>query len=202
MDFIAVLHRSIAELVKRFQSNPFDFLYERDLQAMLFSLMVDGFGPVKIAMKGGYWKSDHYGEGDTIRTVPVRCEYPSGYVFDLAIIDPQMIRSYDLTQWQAAGLKNDAFWNQPVMAAVELKYCQLGDRVNLKKAECSVDIEKLKRYQEERGERPFCGISLLFIQSESMAFKFQDGAKARDEHLASGLTQYVVTPRNWWQISY
>lgn len=202
MDYITALHRGVAELVRRFQCNPFDFLYERDLQATLFTILVEEFGDEKITMQGGFWKTTEYGESTTIRTVPVRCEYPGSrsHQFDIAIIDPETVRAYDKAQWQVEGLMNDAFWNQPILAAVELKYCQVGDRPGLRKAQCAVDIEKLRRYLEERGKRIFCGISLLFIQSASVAPEFLEGTKL-DEAQQSGLARYVVSRRDWWRFT-
>lgn len=200
LDYIAALHRSITKLVRRFQCNPFDFLYERDLQATLFALLVEEFGDEKITMQGGFWKAVEYGESSTIRTIPVRCEYPSSTRFDISIIDPETVRAYDKARWQTEGLKNDAFWNQPVLAAVELKYCQIGDRPGLRKAECTVDTEKLRRYLEERGERTFCGISVLFIQSVSVAPEFLEGTKL-DEPPQSGLARYVISRHDWWRFS-
>ncbi len=199
MDYISVLHQTIAELVQRFQRNPFDFLYERDLQAMLFALLVEGFGSETIVMKGGWRDATEYGDSDTVSTVPVKSEYPASSRFDVAIIDPEALRTYDEALWRAEGLKSDAFWNQPVLAAVELKYCQLGDRQELRRAGCDSDIDKLRRYLEERGERPFLGISLLFIQSASLdPTIFFDGTELR-ENPKSGLARYVVSKRGWWR---
>ena len=100
--------------------------------------------------------------------MPVKCEYPASRGFDVAIIDPGTHRTYDENVWKAEGLKSDAFWNQPVLAGVELKYCQLGDRRELRSAGCNSDIDKLRRYLEERGKHSFLGLSLLFIQSASL----------------------------------
>lgn len=202
MDYVDPLHQGIAKLVERFRRNPFDYLYERDLQAALFALVAEGFGAETIAMKGGRWDITEYGGTDTVCTVPVKCEYPTSRGFDLAIIDPETLRPYDKAQWRAEGLNNDPFWDQPVLAAVELKYCQLGDRRDLRRASCNADIGKLKRYLEHRGERPFLGISLLFVQSASIdpAIFFDDGPKLGDNP-KTGLARYVVSPRGWWRFS-
>lgn len=53
MDYLQVLHSGIAHAIDRFRRNPFDFLYERDLQALLFSILLDGFEGESIVMKGG-----------------------------------------------------------------------------------------------------------------------------------------------------
>jgi hypothetical protein len=54
-DSITVLHRGIDRLVRRFQSNPFNFLSEIDLQVKLFALLVEEFSDETIPMNGGYW---------------------------------------------------------------------------------------------------------------------------------------------------
>lgn len=133
--------------------------------------------------------------------MPVKCEYPNSRGFDVAIIDPETLRTYDEALWRAEGLRNDAFWNQAVLAAVELKYCQLGDGRDLRKAGCDSDIDKLRRYLEERGNRPFLGISLLFIQYASVdPASFFEGTEL-GENPKSGLARYIVSRRGWWRFS-
>jgi hypothetical protein len=74
-EYMDALHKGIASLIDRYQRNPFDFLYEADLRAMLFGLLLKEFEGKSIPMKGGYWPPVAYGGGDTIQTVPVKCEY-------------------------------------------------------------------------------------------------------------------------------
>src|ERR1700730_8022338 len=114
MDHIGVFHKGIAAAISRFERNPFDFLYERDLQALLFCTLLHEFGDNTIPMKGGYHDSQAYGGSDIVRTVPVKCEYPITSVFDIAIIDSEAVRPFDRAVSQAEGWKSDAFWNQPV----------------------------------------------------------------------------------------
>ena len=70
MDYISVLHRATAELVRRFQRNPFGFLYERDLQAMLFALLVEEFAGETIALTGGWRNAVEYGDSNTTALCP------------------------------------------------------------------------------------------------------------------------------------
>lgn len=133
--------------------------------------------------------------------MPVKCEYPASRGFDVAIIDPGTLRTYDENVWKAEGLKSDAFWNQPVLAGVELKYCQLGDRRELRSAGCNSDIDKLRRYLEERGKHSFLGLSLLFIQSASLdPAIFFDGTELH-ENPNTGLARYIVSRRGWSRFS-
>ena len=75
MNHVDLLHRGIAAAVQRFHRNRFDFLSERDLQALLFGILVAEFGSETIPMKGGYHSAEAYGGTDTIQTIPVKCEY-------------------------------------------------------------------------------------------------------------------------------
>jgi len=109
MDHMAVFHKGIAAAISRFQGNPFDFLYERDLQALVFAHLLREFAEERIPMAGGVHGSHAYGGSDTVQTVPVKCEYPNPGVFDIAIIDPHAVRPFDRERWQREGLKNDAF---------------------------------------------------------------------------------------------
>lgn len=198
---IAALHGGIAKLVTKFQHQPFAYLYETDLQALLFSALVTEFENHPITMQGGYRKAAEYGESNNVITIPVKCEYPSNMRFDIAIIDPTTVRTYDKLQWQEQNMKNDAFWDQPVMAAIELKYCQLGYKPRVVKQDCERDIRKLTGYlQRERGERPFCGISLLFIQSAEVPQEFFEGKKLTED-LNRGIGRYVVS-RNQYERFY
>jgi hypothetical protein len=199
VDHIAVFHKGIATAISRFQGNPFDFLYERDLQALVFSLLLSEFADERIPMAGGFHGTHAYGGSDTVQTVPVKCEYPNPGVFDIAIIDRHAVRLFDRELWQRQGMTNDAFWNQPVRAAAELKYCQLGDRETGRLAEVRKDEEKLHRYLEERrGKgRPFLGISMLFIQSAGPIPPAFLKAHKLQEDLSEGIARYLVSPQDW-----
>ena len=149
-------------------------------------------------MQGGFWDASEYGESGGIETVPVRCEYPGSHRFDIAIIDPATVRLYDKDRWKMEGLKNDAFSNQPILAAVEIKYCQLGDSSRLRIAEAAADIEKLKMYLEQRGKHPFLGISMTFIMPANVPAEFMEGTKL-DNEPKSGLARYVVSRGDWFK---
>lgn len=198
---VAALHRGIAKLVTKFQQHPFNYLYETDLQALLFSALVTEFENHPITMQGGYRDAAEYGESNNVVTIPVKCEYPSNQRFDIAIIDRTSVRTYDKVHWQAKKLKSDAFWDQPVMAAIELKYCQLGYKSRTVKQGCDRDIRKLTDYlQGERGGRQFLGISLLFIQSGQVPQEFFEGKKLESD-LSEGIGRYVVS-RNQYDRFY
>ena len=205
MNHVDLLHRGIAAAVQRFHRNRFDFLSERDLQALLFGILVAEFGSETIPMKGGYHSAEAYGGTDTIQTIPVKCEYSisqrTSEKFDLAILDSEAVRHYDPDEWRRREFKSDAFWNQPVRAAVEIKYLQLGVSLRRGAAWVQQDVEKLRPCLEDRRDRPFLGISLLFIQSAApVPSAFFTGSEISEDP-QDGLATYVVTPALWRKFS-
>jgi hypothetical protein len=198
LDSINILHQGIRELIHRFQRHPFDFLYEADLQAILFALLVNQFEDERITMNGGYPGNAGAYNG-FIRTVPVKCEYPGSQRFDISIIDPGAIRHFDSKTALDLGWKNDPFWEQGVRAAVEIKYCQLGDKERRRCAEVECDVEKLRDYLSVRGDRPFLGITLVFIQSAGFkASSFCVGSEIFEDP-RDGIARYIVTP-DWYRM--
>ncbi len=167
MSYLEILKNSIAELVEDFRSNPFDYLYEADLQAALFSIARAKFKSKEMAiwMEGGYHASGLFPDKYAVGTTPVKCEYPSGKRFDIAIIDPKRVEPFESTRARTEGWKNERFWAQPLCAAVEIKYLQLGDRLNHRAAGLKSDLAKLKGYQF--ADPGFCGIAMLFVQASA-----------------------------------
>ena len=197
MDHVQILHGGIARAIRRFQRNPFDFLFEIDLQALLFARLLDDFESESIVMKGGYHDTRAYGGTDSIRTVPVKCEYPTSRAFDIAMIDSEAVEHFDEARSQERRWANDRFWDQRVRVAVELKYYQLGDGRGYRLAGVERDVDKLRRYLEEERSRRFLGISLLFIQSAALdPSPFYVGNEIRDDP-SEGIARYVVTPADW-----
>jgi hypothetical protein len=103
----------------------------------------------------------------------MRAEYPgvteTSSPFDIAIIHPDSRRRASREE----GHLNDAFWNQNLMGAIELKYCQIGNENNLIRelGDFWRDIEKLKKFNNPEIEFNIqFRLALLFIQSfnESM----------------------------------
>jgi hypothetical protein len=67
MKSLEKIKRSVVELIGDFQRNPFDYLYERDLQAALFSKAYSNFQTERISMVGGYHPPENYPEDRVIR---------------------------------------------------------------------------------------------------------------------------------------
>lgn len=203
MDYREVIKASIVRLVEDFQSNPFDYLYEADIQAMLFAKAREEFKSERVSMEGGYHSPSIFQGRYEISTTPVKCEYPSSERFDIAVIDPRRVESYDRERWLAQGWKNDRFWGQPLCAAVEIKYMQLGDRLNPCVAGLNTDLKKLASYQVDDPE--FCGIAMLFVQAQAPYSEDPCASLERIDGIAavgSGIYAAIVGPSDmaWFRV--
>lgn len=204
MNYIQYFHEGLYMTVNEFQKNPFNFLYERDLQAYLYKTLYDKFTTQTIKITGGYHNdiSGLYDDMNQITTNPVKCEYPISQIFDIAlIVDESRVRHFDSIEKEKKNWKNDTFWDQPVKAAIEIKYFQIGDKLYRKRNEVEKDIKKLNSYVDKSREPQFLGISLLFIQSEKWKSKelkkFYFGKiLLSDSFPRAGIYQYIVTPRD------
>jgi hypothetical protein len=197
MDHVELFQRGIVDFVTEFQSNPFNFLYERDLQSFLFSATYRHFIEERILMRGGYHRLEAYGGKDYIDTIPIKCEYPRSQIFDVALINKNEIEHYDPEICAQTGWKNDRFWNQPVRVAIEIKYLQLGDSLSTKAASFQKDIVKLTNYHKENPTLPFLGIALICVQSDSLnisPFCIGESVEASGGFPLTGIYRHVITP--------
>lgn len=151
----------IARFISEFQQKPFQFLYERDLQAVLFTRLYDLFQNHPIQLVGGYHLKEEYGRSHRVKTVPVHCE--QGSHFDIALLDKKSLIPFSRTVSAEEKWKNDKFWRQPLCAAAELKYYQLGDVASDRVKGLRNDFAKLETYGNMNSR--FLGLALLFIQS-------------------------------------
>ena len=158
---ISLCLNSVVEL---FKANPFEFLYERELQAILYSSLKSAItesihAPVEI-------HRDRL-EKEWIPINLIRAEYPcvtkTISQFDIAVIHLDSTRKASRYEGQL----NDAFWNQNLFGAIELKYLQIGYENNLRRELNGFwkDIEKLRRYPNPEGLSVQFRLALLFIQS-------------------------------------
>lgn len=196
------LKESVIELISDFQLNPFDYLYERDIQAALFSKAYSNSQHERISMIGKYHSAEHYPADQVVKTIPVKCEYPGTQKFDLAVIDANVIESYDRVNGEKHGWKNDRFWEQPVCTVIELKFMQLGDRQSHRISGFQNDIKKLVQY--ESSNHQFLGISMQFVQSYALhpeiSMENMRALKGIDE-VDSGIYGAVVSPSkvSWYE---
>jgi len=199
MSNFKIFHKGINDTITEFQRNPFNFLYEIDIQAFLFASIYKELRGESLQLKGGYHPQTAYPDHNSISTVPIKCEYPSSKKFDIAIIDDERLKHFDRQKAIQEEPLNDFFWNQPVIAAIEIKYLQLGDSVSKKIKGLKDDAEKLSNHREKN--RPFLGIALLFVQSKQFVQSILDIFKEKcpvfsDENLPEdGVFSYIVTPQ-------
>jgi hypothetical protein len=174
-----------------FQPNPFDFLYEADIQSAMWSRLKND---IDVNVK---WEIEDeeiirkIGK-KSIQTSIIKTQYPNGPKrFDIAIIHPESKR--------LIGKKDrlETFWVQPILLAIELKYLQYGFLPNKIWEEFSRDIELLKTF-EDRFEY---GLALLFVQSAYLFEKLVHlNLKPADIELSSGVIGYVVTQQEIYQV--
>lgn len=206
MDYLEKVHEAINEFVTRYQNNPFDFLYEADIQGILFSIIFKKFETERITLRGGY-VSNKYPRVDSIKTIPVKCEYPTpkGHIsktgdFDIAVINPSHLIHFDSEKAKLKGWKSDPFWNQDLRIAIEIKYCQLSQDPCRKAKEAGKDIDKLSQYQFHSSNSDFLGIVLIFVQHDSININPFLVGKALEEENAQpskGVYKYIITPSRW-----
>lgn len=199
MNHMNLLQTTITDFISEYQRNVFNFLFERDLQSLLFSTAYRHFANESIRMRGGYHGKSAYGGNDYIDTIPIKCEYPTSQVFDIGLIDSEAIQDYNEIQCKQQNWKNDKFWDQAVRAAIELKYYQLGDSYSRKVWEVEKDVAKLTEYLKERDglQHPFLGIALICTQTKQLdPSKFCVGKPLESSELfpTTGIYRYIVTP--------
>ncbi len=149
--FLDRLNKAINQVATLFKKHPLDFLYESDIQVALYSALYENFEYLRFNPNAQRLKDFKLpiGQSDG-RINPVKTEYPSGKRFDIAILDPN---DSDI---------NKKIWAQPCKVGIEIKFWQVDGTGGQVKG----DVQKLLDYQQmrEKQNRPFLGISLLFLQ--------------------------------------
>jgi hypothetical protein len=150
--------------IKIFRENPFDFLSESDIQAAIYSILHEQIKE-PFYMKVETLKNRKLIDKDQILTNLVKTQYPAiskkletRRVFDIAIIHPDSkISKTELNT-------NEAWWNQELLGAIEIKYFQ-GTNENGAVRGLREDLVKLKNHHKKESEDKFeFGLALLFIQ--------------------------------------
>lgn len=78
---------AIDDLVTKFHENPFDFLYESDLEGMLFSLLFTRLQNTRSLLKCRHSDSPTFGGREIVDTTIVKTQYPSRVRYDIALLD-------------------------------------------------------------------------------------------------------------------
>ena len=124
-----VTERSALELIEIFQRTPYRFMYESDIQALLFSKIRESI-PDSLYIEGTGHPLDQY-EVSVVHT-----EYWRR--IDVACLDVERVR----TQKTRVHMGMDVhIYELPVLIGIELKYRKLGDRFGLEA--CISDFDKL-----------------------------------------------------------
>ncbi len=145
--YLTTVSKAIKDVVGHFKREPASFLYEADLQGLLFARLFDGLSnsPLPLVPTDKPWAE--LANGQKLWVNPVKTEYPTGRRFDIALI-VQEVRS----EWK--------IWDQHVRAAIEIKFWQVdgtgGGFIR--------DLEKLNDYGKTAHEdgRQFTGICVVF----------------------------------------
>ena len=152
-----ILENAISNIHKEFKESYFNFLYEADIRAKLFSNLYDSFTK-SIEISPDLDLNEFGLSSNGLISNPVKCEYPSSEKFDIAVIDEIEIKDNPK-------IYND-LWNLKLKIAIEIKYCLLGYKPFYYFYTFQNDLNKLKNYKKNYCITNFTGISLLFIQQK------------------------------------
>lgn len=159
-DYLVIICDSLLRVGRQFQLEPLSFLYERDLQALLFADLFKSFANLGLICPQTACPWAKAAPGHNLTLNPVKSEYPGrppksaqlrDRPFDLAIIAPDLKRSER---------GDPALWHLWVRAAIEIKLLQ----ANEKRGGIRTDQEKLEQYRKKANAegRPFVGICAVF----------------------------------------
>lgn len=177
---------STLELIKIFQRSPYNFLYESDLQAWLFSKM-RSLIPESISIEGTGKPMDKY-ELSIVNT-----EYWKR--IDIACLDVERVQTHPV---RIHGGHDIHIHDVPILIGIEIKYRKMGDRFDLKA--CIADFNKLNTLQIPEP------LVLGFIQSDKDIDSFfsdnlTDYTAVYVEPMEPLSTINIVSPTRRWKIN-
>jgi hypothetical protein len=180
------LRSAIGRTVNEFQKYPYDFLSERDIQALLFTeLRKETIGLRYQHDPEG--ANSRFGFPQPFSINPVKTEYyvPEGKI-DVAVLSEKPEAESNV-------------WRQPCRIAIEIKLWQPRER----EPEYNADVKKLQRYQanSQKPGCPFTGIAMLFVhpcmkQQIPTAISEEelgDASHERDAYPENGVALHLVT---------
>jgi hypothetical protein len=160
---------AVREVAAIFRTQPESFLFERDVQGLLFARLFD-----RLAGSPVTWSPEKKGlpgllNRAALRLNPVKTEYPGGLLFDVAVLG---LETYP----------NLKAWFQPVRIAVELKLWQADLRTGY---HFDRDKKKLETYAEKAMSegRRFTGLCIAFChhRADWRVEKWGASADGRDD---------------------
>ncbi len=147
---LAAVAAAIRHVADTFRATPASFLYESDLQSLLYARLFEDLSREPILWRPNQNVWDDIAGDKPLVINPVRSEYPSGVLFDVAVLPPK------LDDEQNA-------WCQPVEIAIEIKFRQADGSGSPFKE----DLDKLARYRASNAGRPFTGVFVVFCHRAS-----------------------------------
>jgi hypothetical protein len=185
------LRNAIGRTVQEFWTYPYDFLSERDIQALLFNELRKETISLRY-QHSAEGKNSEFGFSEPFSINPVTTEYyvPVGKI-DVAVL----CEGPDSTS---------NVWRQPCRIAIEIKLWQPRER----EPKYFRDVEKLQRYQAhlQKEERAFTGIAMLFVHPcvKRMPTAITE-EKSGDAYPENGVALHLVTATkeskegHWWK---
>lgn len=174
-DISTILKEAVADTINQFQRNPFDFLYESDLEGLLYSIL-----RAKCDEKN--LRTTFNNGGTSINPVKTHYRYPSIIAhrqhIDIVVLETDKLDDHMVEKYaqQLYGTANKVHipWHFPVRCAVEVKYLKVGDPILGKKGKVNnwwSDLKKLwelKKCADKMETKPFLGLGILFVQTEEL----------------------------------
>ena len=160
--YYKIVKDELMSFIEKFQSNPFDFLTEYDLQSYLYVKLFDSFERSNITINIETAENDksvkNFNPSRKIKINPTRREYPADEGFDISIIDDSKLSK-----------RLSGYWHQDLKIAIELKYhrSSMGNSINPRIKGFKQDIQKLEKYSYKIKNDNFYGIAVLYIQNIS-----------------------------------
>jgi len=200
-----ITKNEIISFIEKYQTNPFEFLTEYDLQSYLYFKIFNKFEKNDIKIKIKTSEDDKsvkiFNPSGIIEINPTRREYPASDGFDIAIIDNTKIKT------QLSG-----YWHQELKIAIELKYhrSSMGNSVNKLIKGFKSDLAKLNNY-EFKSNANFYGIAMLFIQNNSPKKEIELEKQFKNEYekidniddylFNSKINGFIITKENIYKLN-
>jgi hypothetical protein len=180
------LKTAIKNTVTQFKRHPFDFLSERDIQALLFAELRNSTNGLRYRYDAG-GANARFGFAGPFTIHPVTTEYyVSEGKLDVAVLSEKPDSA-------------TAIWRQPCRVAIEIKLWQPCE----KEPKYFEDVEKLQRYQArmQKAGRTFTGIAMLFVHpcvnKMPSAISEEWSGEAYPEN---GIALHLITNAgHWWK---
>ncbi len=183
---LETLNSEVLSFVQLFQSNPFRYLYESDIQGELFSRLRQAI-PDTLRIAGGGNPLNEY------EVSIVNSEYLSR--LDIALLDVEKVPFHPVRNHKGFDIH---LYDCPVFIGIEIKYQKLGDRMALES--CLQDMENLRNLKIPTP------VVLGFIQTESDVRLFfrnaPETAHFREVNIDSAIGGInIISPKRRWVVT-